>query len=184
MAQSWEHRTLAPTSRALCAQIWWICWGARAKVKELARGQIQKGPWPLQTLRGWLHKDPASGRNAEPFVKGHAVCTLGSAPALLLSSRADSGLCPQSDLGVAFLVTDFPSSLSQLFHSCYGNVCDCLQWGGSCPEISYLCSLSQCCFSWQEGAVITGGRVWECYQESANLLLPSLRFHTQILVCF
>ena len=27
------------------------------------------------------------------------------------------------------------------------------QWGGTCPQISYLCSVSQCCFGWLEDAL-------------------------------
>lgn len=81
-------------------------------MKRVSRGQIQKGSSPLLTLSG----DQASIRNQEPFGKGNTIFTLGSVPALsyCVSSKADYGLGPQSDLGVVFFVTDFPSSLSQL----------------------------------------------------------------------
>lgn len=44
---------------------------------------------------------------------GNTVCTLGSVPALpyYVSSKADYGLFPQSDLGVVFFVTDFSQLL-------------------------------------------------------------------------
>lgn len=93
----------------------------------------------------------------KPFGKGPAVYTLGTTTALppCVSSRVDSGLCPLSDLGVALAVRDFPSSLSQLLLLLWQR-CGSLQWGGSCPEISYLCSSAQCCFSWTWGLLSQG----------------------------
>lgn len=108
----------------------------RPTVRELARGQIQKGPWRLPSLSDWLYKDQASARNQEPLWKGKHSLHPGIRACFssCVSSRADSGLCPQADLGVAFFVTDFPSSLSQLLLLLWQR-CECLSGVGHAPRL-------------------------------------------------
>ena len=116
------------------------------------------------------------------FGTGNTVCTLGSVPVPPrcggVSSRADSGLHPQADLGVASSVTEFPSSLSQLLLLLWQRG-ECLSGVGHAPRLVISAP-----FLSVVSVLITGRRGWECYWVSADLLPLSPRRHEQTLTCF